>query len=597
VRPAPVSQRHYTSLALYRRLVRYTLPYWLHVIGVFLLTLLATPLALLTPLPLKLAADSVVGEAPLPSFLDAIVPDALARSPEALIALVAGLVLAITVGTILQQLGAQLLTTYTGERIVLRFRAELFRHAQRLSLAYHDVAGTADTAYRIQHDAPAIQTLMLRGLIPLASAVLTLIGMLYITLRINPKLALVALAVAPLFLWLTRVFSLRLRKQWRRAKEIESASLAVVQEVLSALRVVKSFRREEFEQGRFTAHSDRSLTARLRATLDESLYGLSVGVITAAGVAAVLFIGLHDVRRGTLTLGNLLLIVGYVSQLYGPLKMVGKELGGGRQRALASAERALALLDERPEVVEEPDARPLHRARGRVTFEGVCFSYDGQRPALQDVTFDVAPGATVGIQGRTGAGKSTLMNLLIRFYDPTAGRVLLDGVDLRHYRLADLRDQFAIVLQEPLLFSSTIAENIAYGRPGATHDEIVAAARAARAHDFISRLPDGYQTQVGERGARLSGGERQRISVARAFLKDAPIIILDEPTSSVDANTEAAVMEALAELARGRTTFTITHRPAALSRCDLMLTVDDGRVRFGRPAAAGVHAPLATARG
>jgi ATP-binding cassette subfamily B protein len=263
--------------------------------------------------------------------------------------------------------------------------------------------------------------------------------------------------------------------------------------------------------------------------------------------------------------------------LYAPLKSIGKELGT-KQKSLASAERAFALLDEMPEVIEKPRALHLRRARGRIVCEKVCFSYDGQREVLHNVSFVVEPGESIGIQGRTGAGKSTLMNLLLRFYDPTGGRVLLDGVDLRDYRLADLRNEFSIVLQEPLLFSTSIAENIAYGRPGASEAEIIAAARAANAHDFILRLPDGYAAQTGERGVCLSGGERQRISLARAFLKNAPILILDEPTSSIDLKTEESIIQAIGELTRGRTTFTIAHRITTFDPCDTILQIENGRI-------------------
>jgi ATP-binding cassette, subfamily B, bacterial len=300
--------------------------------------------------------------------------------------------------------------------------------------------------------------------------------------------------------------------------------------------------------------------------------------LTAIGMGTVLYIGVHDIKAGTLTLGNLLLVMGYLGQLYSPMRTLGRKMAS-MQGYLVGAERAFALLDEVPDVVERPNAKPLTHTTGAMAFENVSFAYDGdQLPVLHDISFAVPAGACIGVVGTTGAGKTTLVNLLTRFYDPSRGRILLDGVDLRDYRLADLRNQFAIVLQEPVLFSSSIAENIAYARPDATGGEIVAAARAANAHEFISRLPDGYDTAVGERGMRLSGGERQRISIARAFLKDAPILILDEPTSSVDIKTEAAILEALDRLARGRTTFVITHRPSALKQCDIIVRMEQGRL-------------------
>jgi ATP-binding cassette subfamily B protein len=291
----------------------------------------------------------------------------------------------------------------------------------------------------------------------------------------------------------------------------------------------------------------------------------------------VLFIGVHHVLAGTLTLGSLLLVMGYLLQLYKPLEEMSQK-AADLQDSLASAERATELLDQAPEVPEKPDARGIERAKGAVAFCGVSFAYREDHPILHNVSFEVDPGIRVGVSGATGAGKTTLMSLLTRFYDPTEGTVRLDDVDLRDYKLADLRNQFAIVLQEPVLFSTSIAENIAYARPDAGHEEIVAAAKAAGAHGFIERLPEGYDTQVGERGMRLSGGERQRISLARAFLKDAPILILDEPTSSVDVKTEAEIMQAMRRLMRGRTTFMIAHRHSALEHCDVRLVIENRRL-------------------
>jgi len=308
-------------------------------------------------------------------------------------------------------------------------------------------------------------------------------------------------------------------------------------------------------------------------------------MITATGTAAVLFIGARHVQAGTITVGDLVLVMAYMSQLYSPLKTLSKK-AGQLQKYLASAERAFSLLDEEPDVRETPNARPLSLAAGDIRFERVSFAYDGERPVLCDLSFHAPAGMRVGIAGATGAGKTTLVSLLNRFYDPSGGRILLDGVDLRDYRLADLRAQFAIVLQEPLLFSTSIAENIAYAKQDASIEEIMAAARAANVHDFITGLVDGYDTEVGERGTRLSGGERQRISLARAFLKDAPILILDEPTSSVDVATEATILEAMSRLMKDRTTFMIAHRLGTLEGCDVFVELQDGCLVETRRAGA-----------
>jgi len=276
-------------------------------------------------------------------------------------------------------------------------------------------------------------------------------------------------------------------------------------------------------------------------------------------------------------LGDLLLVMGYLAQLYGPLNTLSNSKAS-LQSSLASAERAFSILDEAPDVVERPGAQPLARAAGAVAFREVSFAYREDHPVLHEVSFEIDPGTRVGISGETGAGKTTLMSLLGRFYDPTTGEISLDGIDLRDYKLADLRSQFAIVLQEPVLFSTTISENISYARPGASEEEIIEAAKAANAHEFIVGLPHGYETEVGERGMSLSGGERQRIALARAFLRDAPVLILDEPTSSVDTKTEAVIMDAMERLMRGRTTFMIAHRLGTLANCDVRLEIEEGRV-------------------
>jgi ATP-binding cassette subfamily B protein len=291
-----------------------------------------------------------------------------------------------------------------------------------------------------------------------------------------------------------------------------------------------------------------------------------------------------------MTLGSLLLVMAYLGQLYGPLKTIGQK-AGGLQGYLASAERIFSVLDRITDVPERPNARPLARAGGAVAFRHVSFGYDGGHAVLHDVSFDIPAGTRLGIAGRTGTGKTTIVSLLSRFYDPWSGQILLDGTDLRDYKLADLRNQFAIVLQDPVLFSTTIAENIAYARPDASEEEIVWAATLANAHDFIVNLPEGYQSRVGERGMRLSGGERQRISLARAFLKDAPILVLDEPTSSVDLKTESAIIEAIERLMHGRTVLMIAHRTSTLESCDLRLELENGRVVShvkAAPAAARV---------
>jgi ATP-binding cassette subfamily B protein len=574
----------YTDSKILRRMARQARPYWTQLAFIFLLSLAGTPLSLLTPLPVKIVIDNVVGTRPLAKILRDVVPADIQHSPSALLALAIGLLLTVKLLSFLQSMLSSLLEASAGEGMVLDFRTRLFAHVQRLSLRYHDSTGTSDSTFRIQYDAPSVQQITINGIIPLVSAITTLIGMIYVMSRLDMQLAMVALSISPVLFWLARSFRGRLRQRWKDVKKLESSANSVVQEVLSSIRVVKAFGREEHEETRFFGRATLRKRELLRVSFLQDGFDLLVGMTIALGTAATLYIGVLHVRSGALSLGDLMLITAYVSQLYDPLKAISKKMAD-LQGALASAERAFSLLDEAPEVEEHPRAKSLNRARGEVRFEDVSFAYDGEHPVLQGVTLQVPAGTRAGIQGRTGAGKSTMMSLLTRFYDVSGGRILVDGVDIREYKLADFREQFGIVLQDAVLFSSSIAENIAYGRSGSSEAQIVDAAKLANAHDFISALPDGYNTLVGERGMRLSGGERQRIALARAFLRDAPILILDEPTSALDVKTEAAILEALERLMHGRTTFVIAHRLGTLDGCDMQLEVRDGTLHQ-RPAAA-----------
>lgn len=587
--------KQYGDLDLLHRLLGEARGHRLGMLGLVVVSLLAAPLTIAAPLPLKVVVDNFLGGQPLDPDLAAIVGGA---GSALLLATAVGLLIALAALRQLQALTDWLLSTYLGERLTLAFRARLFRHAQRLSLAYHDQKGAMDAVYRIQYDASSVQHVLIDGLLPLIAAGLTIAGMLYVTALIDPLLAGVAVLIAPALFVLSRTYSRPLRRRWNRVAELRSSSLAVVQEVLGSLRVVKAFGQEEREETRFRTSARDALGAHLRVVAVESGFKIMAGLITALGTAAVLFIGAQQVQAGLMTLGELLIVMAYLVQLYEPLRTLSTKVAD-LQASLSGAERAFRLLDEAPSVIDLPSARPLVRARGAVEFQNVAFGYEPGRTVLIGISFRVQPGQRVAVAGRTGAGKTTLVSLLMRFYDPTAGRVLLDGDDLRDIRLEDLRAQFSIVLQEPVLFPVTIAENIAYARPGASLDEIVAAARAANADEFVRRLPEGYQTLVGERGQRLSGGERQRISLARAFLRDAPIMVLDEPTSSVDLATEKLIMDAMERLVEDRTTFIIAHRPSVLEGCDVVLRLERGMLvdeaqRPARPSRVGAFPAIPT---
>ena len=560
---------------LLRRIYGETRGYRLHIVGIFVISLIATPLALLGPIPLKIAVDSVLGSEPVPAILKPAVPGWFQSTEFRLLLFAAGLQVLIVLLGHLQSMGKYLLETYTGEKLTLRFRAALLGHAQRLSFAFHDARGSADSIYRIQWDAPAIQYVAVYGFIPFVSSIVTLAAMIYVILRLDAQLALVALAISPFLFQTARWFKLRMTPHYRHTKQLESSALKVIQEVLVSLRVIVAFGREAGEEQRFSEVSTKGLRARVKIATAESLFGLVVSLITATGTALVLFLGVRSVQSGRLTIGELLVVLAYLSQLYGPLKTLSRKVAS-LQKHFVSAHRAFELLDEVPDVVERKGAQSLVRSRGDIEFRRVSYAYEGGNPALSDVSFQVSPGRKLGIAGPTGAGKTTLVSLLSRFYDVSEGEILLDGVDVRDIRLKDLRSQFAIMLQEPVLFSTSIAENIAYARPESTFGEVIRAAETAGAHEFILELPDGYETVVGERGMRLSGGERQRVSLARAFLKDAPILILDEPTSSVDVKTEEGIMEAMDKLMVGRTTLMIAHRSSTLHGCDAILAFGAG---------------------
>ncbi|HSH83062.1 MAG TPA: ABC transporter transmembrane domain-containing protein, partial [Herpetosiphonaceae bacterium] len=573
-RVAVVMQTH---LTLVRRLLAQAQPYWPHVGAIFLVNLLSIPLVLLTPLPLKIVVDSVVGSHPVPDFLEALLRAAPTARDTALLAVVAALLVSIALIAQLRRLAALLLSTYTGHKLVLSFRVRLFHHVQRLSLANHNANGTRDAAYSIHYDASSIQRIVVDGVIPFITAGLMFTAMTFAITYIDWHLALVALTIAVLLFLITRFYHRLLRRRYSTVKGHETTYLSVVQEILAAAQYVTVFGQEEHDQDHFIRRSSTDTHEPMRLVVFQGVFQVFATLTIAAGTATIIFLGVRRIGMGVVTLGELLVVAIYLAQLYVPLRTISAK-AGDIKASLARAKRAFSLFDEAPDVTEQPNAADLRRAQGAVTFRHVSFACGNQRPLLQDISFDIRPGTRVSIDGLTSTSKTALANLLTRFSDPSWGQILLDGVDLRDYKLAGLRNQLAIVSQEPVLFSTSIGENIVYARPNASQEEIVAAAKAANAHEFIANLPEGYQTRVGEEGMGLSGDERLRIALARAYLQDAPVLILHESARSASAETEAGLTETIEQLMRDRTTFIIGHRPGRLDNCDAWLRFNRGRL-------------------
>jgi ATP-binding cassette subfamily B protein len=531
----------------------------------------ATAAALLQPWPLKLVVDAVLGsQPPLPVLA------ALSRPARLGVLAAAVVVLQLIVGT-LTMLGSNLVIG-AALRMVFRLRCALFEHLQRLSLAFHDATRVGDSLYRVAWDTYAVQTLLNNAIVPATTAALTLAGIAVVMGMLDWRVTVAALAVAVPLVALIRRLDRPMTRHSMRVHERESDVSSRVQETLTAIRAVQAFTREQLERERFERQAAESLHASVRLTRLQTGSQMVVSLLMAAGTAAVIWLAGLRALRGALTPGDVVLLAAYVVMLYKPLETLAYT-AVAVQGAVAGARRVLTLLDVQPEVVDAPGAVALPgRAWGRLVFERVSFAYRPGEPALREVSLDLRPGETVAIVGASGAGKTTLASLVIRFYDPQGGRITLDGYDLRTLTLRSLRENVALVLQDPILFGGSVRENIAYGRPDASAEDVENAARAANAHEFITALPQGYDTPVGERGATLSGGQRQRLAIARAFVKDAPVLILDEPTSALDADSERAVLDALARLMKGRTTLIIAHRLSTIRSAHRIVVLGDGAV-------------------
>jgi ATP-binding cassette subfamily B protein len=543
-------------------------------------TLASAALTLAQPWPLKVIVDNVLRGQPLD------LPLVGTPGRTALLNLaIAALISIVVLNALFTYLGSYLMDS-SGIRMVADLREALFARLQRHSLRFHAGQRTGDLISRVMSDITRIQDMLIQSFSVLVPNVAMLVGMVVVMLWIDWAFTLLALAVGPPLFVVVVWFKGRIKGASRRARTLEGRLAAQTGETLGAVRVVQAFTREDFEDERFSRQSSSTLAANLEARRLQARFTPLIDVLAGAGTAVVLFVGAHRVLSGELSLGLLLVFLSYVGSLYKPMRQLSK-LTYVTARAAASAERVAEIMDAEPDVRDLPDAVPAPRLRGSLRLEDVEFAYVDGRPVLHDVSLDVEAGQVVAIVGPTGAGKSTIVSLIPRFFDPQRGRVLIDGHDVRSLQLASLRSQIAIVPQEPLLFEGTILENIAYGRIDAGEQDVLRAARSALVDDFVRTLPDGYETMLGERGASLSGGERQRISIARALLRDAPILILDEPTSALDPVSERMLMDALRTLFQGRTAIVIAHRMSTVAGADQVVVVERGRI-----VERGTHAQL-----
>ncbi len=554
-----------------RKLMAYLRPYRFPFLFALAQVFAISALEVLKPWPLKIIIDNVLGDKPAGWGL----ADALSRDSLLIAACAGMIVIYLLLG------GITLLNNYTtiriGQRMVNDLRRDIYSHLQRLSLAFHSRRQVGDLMYRVTADTYAIQSLTMNGVFPIVTAVALLCGMFFVMIKIDWRLTLLALSVCPALFVTISILSRKITSAATIAREQESEVYSVVQRAMSAMRIIQAFTKEEEEHRKFMTASHQSLDASLRLYTLQTFYSGVINVVMALGTAFVVYVGARHVLSGELTVGEIVVFTTYLASLYAPINTIS-QTWGLIQGAKVGVQRVFEILDVERDLKDGTVTFPETGAKGELVWKDVGFHYVERQPVLKNINLHVKPGQKVAIVGPTGVGKSTLVSLIPRFYDAREGRILIDGRDVRDYQLKSLRSQIGMVLQPPLVFPVTVRENIAYGRPDATDREVEAAARLARIHDSIASLPKGYETVVGEQGATLSEGERQRITIARAILRDAPILILDEPTSSVDAETEAFIMEGLNKLTEGRTTFIIAHRLSTVRKANLIIVLRSGEI-------------------
>ncbi len=573
------------------KLARFLKPYRFYLAAAFLAAFGEIAADLFQPWPLKFVIDSILRREPLPHAVARYASPIFGTNETGVLYFALSCVLGIACLDAAASFAQDYLMPRIGHWVMHDLRRQLYWHIQGLSLSYHNEQRLGDLMSTLTGDIHVARELIESALLGLLVNSLALGGMILIIVAMDWRFALIALSVAPVLFVLVYRFTRRVKQVSRDVRRREGKVASIAQEVLSSIRVVQAFTREDYEQARFERENLERISAGIQArTLQAKLKSL-VQLVVASGTVVVLWYGVRQVLLGRLMPGSLLVLLAYLSRLYRPMRDLSKQ-SDILNRAQVGLERIFHLLETERRVQDLPGAKLAPPFKGKIEFDHVAFAFRPDKPVLHDICFGADPGQVLGVVGSTGAGKTTLLSLVPRFHDPDRGSIRIDGRDIRSYTLASLRSQMSLVLQETVLFYGTVRDNIAYGRPETTMDEIVAAAVAANAHEFIEKLPEGYQTLIGERGVTLSGGQRQRLAIARTMIRNAPIILLDEPTTGLDASSEALVMEGLARLIAGRTAIIIAHRLSTVSRCDSILVLEGGRI-----IETGTHQQLLSAGG
>jgi ATP-binding cassette subfamily B protein len=560
------------------------------VLGIAFVAMLVNGAAdLLDPWPLKIIFDYVLGNKPTPAWLAAW--PVLSHDPLRLLTVSAISIILIAVVGSISAYWQSYLSTTAGQRVMHDLRHMVYHHVQRLSLSFYEHQQTGDLIVRLTSDIDAVQDFVSSVLLGIVLDVLTLVGILVVMFFLDWHLTLIALSVTPVLAFVVFQLTGRIRRAAREVKKRQSDLTSVVQESITSVRVIKAFGSEAYEEERLDRQSLLGVDAALRARSVKARLSPLVDIIVACGTCLVLLLGARFVLNGTLTAGSLIVFLAYLNRLYKPIKDLSK-MTDTLSKASVSFERIAEILRTESQVGDHPDARPAPPFNGLISLEGVTFGYTPERPILKEVSLLIQPGQAAALVGLTGSGKSTLIGLIPRFYDPQGGVIRIDDRPLQDYTLKSLRDQISVVLQESVLFRTTIAQNIAYGSPQATREDVLRAAQAANAHEFIVQMPEGYETVVGERGDTLSGGQRQRIAIARAIIRNTPILLLDEPSAALDPQSEELIFEAIGRLMQGRTSITIAHRLATIRRADVIFVLDGGVI-----VERGTHDELIAAGG